>query len=206
MNMNMNMDTNIDDYTGVCIQIGLLNTVEMLYLTEPNWRSKIRDQSIVNQIPKFDYDNWMLYAVECDPLSIDVICERYKNANCRLICAHISDYSFAKIQGNTLWNPNNDLWVPAMTLDTFVNNLSLDRIDVLKLDIESDELNVLQSYSFNIKPCYISVECHEQMVEGITNDVKNVLESQEYDIINSFVTNDQRTIELQAILQKRQFE
>ena len=210
----------IDKDTGVCIQIGLLNTAEMLYLTETDWQKQIEQQADTNKVPDFDYDKWVLYAVDCNPVSIAIMSDKYKQNDVRWLCAYLSDNnSIVPVNDETSQIMRTNLLTPSLTLKLLVDGLGLHRIDVLKMDIEGSELGVISNYQFEIKPTYISIECHEVDNKGCTDQIQNILENQDYDILKGCTdqiqtilenqgydilsrkfTNIGRTIELQAIL------
>jgi len=43
-------------------------------------------------------------------------------------------------------------------LDTFLNKYNIERIDIMKIDVEGHELEVLKSYSWRVKPTHLKVE------------------------------------------------
>ena len=45
-----------------------------------------------------------------------------------------------------------------MTFDSFINKYNIKNIDVLKVDVEGHELDILNSYSWKIKPKHIKIE------------------------------------------------
>ena len=186
--------TKIDNNTGICIQIGLLSTIEMAYLTESDWKKKGEEQPQLNQIPVFDYDQWSLYAVDCDPVSISVIQQQYNKPNLFLVCAYVSTPDIIIKDNKT------NILVPSISLSELINRLELPRVDILKMDIEGSELEVLTNYDFIVKPHYISVESHEVFNKGCTKLLKTSLENQGYEIINTAYTNMAKTIEIQAQL------
>lgn len=67
--------------------------------------------------------------------------------------------------------------VPARTLEEFCKTSKLDRIDVLKMDIEGEELAVLDSCSdvFLRGIGQITVEFHEWLGQGTVADVRKVI-------------------------------
>ncbi len=48
--------------------------------------------------------------------------------------------------------------VPCITLDTLIEKHKVQHIDYLKIDTEGHELNILDSYSWNLKPDFIKLE------------------------------------------------
>ena len=48
--------------------------------------------------------------------------------------------------------------VPCLTLDSLIAKHNIKKIDYLKIDTEGHELNILDSYSWKIKPSFIKLE------------------------------------------------
>ena len=63
-----------------------------------------------------------------------------------------------------------------MTLDSLIAENEIDHIDFLKLDVEGHETNVIESYSWIIKPTFIKLE-HWHIDD---KNMKRMLESQGY--------------------------
>jgi FkbM family methyltransferase len=66
--------------------------------------------------------------------------------------------------------------LPCMTLDTLIAENEIDHIDFLKLDVEGHETNIIESYSWIIKPTFIKLE-HWHIDD---KNMKRMLESQGY--------------------------
>lgn len=62
-----------------------------------------------------------------------------------------------------VWNKNKTIVVPALTLHTLVEKSQINKIDIIKMDIEGAEIEVLNSSSDElIKKCkQITIEFHE---------------------------------------------
>lgn len=65
---------------------------------------------------------------------------------------------------------------PCMTLDTLIKKYGVEKIDYLKLDVEGHETNIIESYSWSIKPTFIKLE-HWHIDD---KNMKRMLESQGY--------------------------
>ena len=63
-----------------------------------------------------------------------------------------------------------------MTLDSLITENEIDHIDFLKLDVEGHETNIIESYSWTIKPTFIKLE-HWHIDD---KNMKQMLESQGY--------------------------
>ena len=48
--------------------------------------------------------------------------------------------------------------VPCMTLDSLIEHHQVEHINYLKIDVEGHEMNILESYSWQIKPDFIKME------------------------------------------------
>jgi len=63
-----------------------------------------------------------------------------------------------------------------MTLDSLIDKYNLTEIDFLKMDVEGHETNIMESYSWKIKPSFIKME--HQHIDDI--NMKRILEEQGY--------------------------
>ena len=61
------------------------------------------------------------------------------------------------IKGNEVLN-HGKIEVSCMTLDSYINEHNIKRIDFLKVDVEGHEINVLAGFSWDIKPTFIKIE------------------------------------------------
>lgn len=50
------------------------------------------------------------------------------------------------------------IMVPCMTMDSYINKYKIKQIDFLKIDVEGHEANVLEGFSWDIKPAVIKIE------------------------------------------------
>ena len=69
--------------------------------------------------------------------------------------------------------------VPCYTLDTLIKIHRMDHIDFLKIDTEGHELNILENYSWRIKPTFI--KCEHKHIDDVR--MKALLEGHGY-IVN----------------------
>lgn len=125
---------------GVCVQIGLDFTAEMNYLTRDDWRKQIRKQVVSHRVPKSIYrtiDKWRFIGVDSNQESVDKLQEQYPDQE--FICMSIES---------------------GADLQRLFKRIDVGKIDVLAMDIEGSEYNVLNSYSGDIIPEFVSVECH----------------------------------------------
>lgn len=68
-----------------------------------------------------------------------------------------------------------------VSLDTIIDNSGLDRIDLCIIDVEGHEINVINSYSFNIPIISWLIEFLED--ENKNNDVIGIMEKNNYKYI-----------------------
>lgn len=66
--------------------------------------------------------------------------------------------------------------VPCTRLDTLIYENAVTRIDFLKIDVEGHEMNIIEDYTWDVKPTFIKIE-HKHI-----DDVKavDILQSQGY--------------------------
>lgn len=130
---------------------------------------------------------WSGYMVEADPRYAETMSEQTKPYDVQvdnLAISNINGYvpfrqSIAKdnwvrgvghvdsaghIGERLLDHPDNAdinharITVPARTLDSYISENNIDRIDFLKIDVEGHEANVLDGFSFGVKPTFIKIE------------------------------------------------
>ena len=53
---------------------------------------------------------------------------------------------------------NKTIKITCLKLDTLIKELNIKQIDYLKLDTEGHELNIIESYSWGIRPSFIKLE------------------------------------------------
>jgi FkbM family methyltransferase len=78
---------------------------------------------------------------------------------------HVSDRSNWHSLNPVPW-PTRDVWVTACTLDALVRELSLDRVDLIRMDLEGYEVQVLDGMGTTIRQHSprLLVEIHPQIV------------------------------------------
>ena len=66
--------------------------------------------------------------------------------------------------------------VPCTRLDTLIYENAITTIDFLKIDVEGHEMNIIEDYTWDVKPTFIKIE-HKHI-----DDVKavDILQSQGY--------------------------
>ena len=167
-----------------CVQIGLFETCEYLYLTEHNWRAYNTANSL-KTLPysmRINPDEWRYIGIDKYENSINNMKMKNKsNDNVHWICAEIG-------------SRNNQI-----SLDTLCQCYNLESIDVLAIDVEGAELDILENWSWNPTPHFIAVEVHTNF--GIDCDkFRSYIESKGYKLVLSEPTNHHATVEYQFIL------
>ena len=150
--------------TGVCVQIGLHKTTEYLYLVNPIFQESKQPPAVPEPLKKFD--KWIYYGIDVDPCSICEMLNRYpKHPDIHWIAAGIS--ASTKVLKYNSWYIGESRNHPpfhaaALTFDSLIDGLQLQKIDVLAIDIEGTELELFENYSWRIKPQFIAVESHKE--------------------------------------------
>lgn len=70
-----------------------------------------------------------------------------------------------------------DFGVFTVSLQTLLNAIGQEQIDILRMDVEGAEVPIFKTYPFHIKPCLLSVECHSETGKTF---VRHILEKQGY--------------------------
>ena len=74
--------------------------------------------------------------------------------------------------------------VESMRLDTLIERYNIKEIDLLKIDVEGLELDIIEDYSWSIKPRILKIECVHWEVKN--DDNKDINVGMTKDIINKF--------------------
>lgn len=121
-----------------------------------------------------------IIGVDMNPGTICEATEKYKHdEHCDFLNVCISDEDADAISHNS-WSLKTDeihpaytenrspATTPSMTLQSLFDKIIVDHPDSkiygLHLDIEGSELDVLKCYDFSIKPEYICIECHTDLI------------------------------------------
>lgn len=177
---------------GTCLQIGLQQSTEYLYLTDTNWREQLESIDPILRIPESvceDIETWRYIGVDQDPNSIAHLCQMH-GAKGRWITAQVGSESGALIEINShLWGDDKfqGLHATVLSLEHIINGFGLNPLDVLAMDIEGMEFGVLRDYSWIVKPRFITVEIHSY--ESIQSDVQSIIEDVGYSLLSLTPTN-----------------
>ena len=66
--------------------------------------------------------------------------------------------------------------IPCLKLDTYLNEMKIDHLDYMKMDVEGHETDIIESYSWRVKPTMIKME--HSHIDDI--NMKRILEDQGY--------------------------
>ena len=205
--------------TGICVQIGLHKDAEFIHCVYPEEFSKIpstylgyTEYKSLKEIPEVinnKYDKWKFYGVDCDPFSITHMMSKYPpSEDIQWILAFIYKSKKRLAQIRSWFEGKRVCSVPIVSFDELIESLKISKIDVLAMDIESLEFALIETYSWRIKPAFITIEVHINAIKqsGQDRDINriiSVVEKQGYTIYKNI---EMRTgyRELQLILSEQQ--
>ena len=148
---------------GVCVQLGLHNVAEYLYLVRPNWKEVMGEQDELKRIPGSVADrfsSWRYYGVDCDVVSIQKMLERYGDvASAHWVGAAVGVESDCLMRLRSYFTRGHFLGF-ACSLQRLFSLLSLSHVDVLSIDVEGAEIGIFENYDWVVKPSFICVEVH----------------------------------------------
>lgn len=148
---------------GVCVQLGLHNVAEYLYLVKPNWKSDMASLEILKQIPDFianKFTNWRYYGVDCDVGSIVKMLEKYGNLSSASWVHAAVGMPADQLMRLPSYFAGGHFIGFGCSLQRLFRLLKLSQVDVLVIDVEGSEISIFENYDWHIKPSYISVEVH----------------------------------------------
>ncbi len=93
---------------------------------------------------------------------------------------------------NSIWRNNNGIPTEAFTLDEYVKNNNILRINFLKMNIEGAEIDVIKGMEESVKIIdYVAISCHDFLFPTNTNEIKDLVT--EFLTINHFEVIFQNT-------------
>lgn len=188
---------------GVCVQLGLHNVAEYLYLVRPDWREVMADQDALKKIPEVVSDrfsSWRYYGVDCDVGSIQKMLERYGNVSCaEWVHAAVGMHEDSLVSLRGYFARCAHFLGFGCSLQRLFEMLRLAQVDVLVMDVEGGEISILENYDWVLKPGFISVEVHgDHSHTSMANSVllnrhiqvvDDILVRQGYKQVNKEMTN-----------------
>ena len=174
---------------GICVQIGLHDVAEYLYLAKPNWKEVIGKQKELKQIPGSVADRftcWRYYGVDADVGSIVKMLEKYgdvPSASWVQAAVGLSSIQLMKLRSYFV---RGHFVGFACSLHHLFRLLKLTQVDALVVDIEGGELRMFENYDWHIKPAYISVEVHGD--HNRTSTTNPAMLNKHIDIIHRILT------------------
>ena len=144
-------------------------------------------------------DRWRYFGIDACPKSITRLAEMFfEIPSASLIHACVKGtHKLCKV--DIFREPPYFVKNISITFDDLIKYLKIDRIDVLAMDIEGDEVSVLENYSFRIIPKFIAVESHEKYYLGNYGRLEAFLVDKGYKLLVSEMTNEGNTREYQFI-------
>lgn len=182
------------------MQLGLNNSAEYLYLSEPNWERKHLSQPRLKQIPSEIarmFESWEYIGVDADVASITRMLDAYGDrGNTRWVNAYISRNENMLYCVPSYANPPSTtiqyFYGLSCTLHKLFALLNLSRVDVLTMDIEGGELEALHAYNWQIKPLFLAIEVHGRPMDVLNKNVKKIqqlLSEKGYHLYHNEYTN-----------------
>ena len=174
-----------DPESRICIQIGLGGTAEYIYLAHPQWRERLPKQKPLKRIPDAlcdpdDNRYWHYYGIDGSLGSIVFCTARYsflprkQKKRVNWICTPIGDSpKFHALTYSHFRNPSEQVsegfflgkkrpLIFGVPFDWILQTLEIQEIDVLAIDIEGFESVLFANYSWEIRPKFITIECHDE--------------------------------------------
>ena len=180
---------------GIVVQIGLEQTAEMLYLTDPDWKQKNREQPEVcvpDEIIE-GIESWNYFGIDRDPTSIALMIDKYKSRG-TWVCNNLKvgdDLKYASIWTrlhkhiqNAPSTQNRQFLrsVPVEMSDVF-RHLYIHRIDVMVVDVDGVETCLFERYDWRIIPRFIHIELHPFGIDPYNrHNIRTLFEGQGYEL------------------------
>lgn len=196
----------IDAEQGVAIQIGINSIAEYAYLLEPNWKEVMQAIDPLKQVPHQlqTIKRWQFIGIDSDCASTLLMQQKYpsdavwinafvtgnKHGICRQLITNVYYELLNMKTPKKLENVSfPGFLIPMKPLDEIIVNLGLTRLDLLALDIEGTEVELMENYSWNLKPAYLSIEFHHNMLDIPQKDFDKIILDQGYTKIFEKETN-----------------
>ena len=160
---------------GVVVQMGLGDASEYRYLAHDNWLSKLEKQREVFRIPEalHHIEEWEYFGIDCSPNAIahhlanqhDAERTTYGNPDrTKWVCACVHGTERLLKQRDWMDAEQRKFYTSCVTLDELLQNLPINRVDVLAMDVEGSEYSIFDNYKWTYFPTYIAVEAHKFLI------------------------------------------
>ena len=159
---------------GNCVQIGLHDSAEGIYLAREDWRFAVsqfdKEKACGTSwefLNAFDYLAWNYYGIDADPASILKLIEAWGlSEDYKFIQAFVTAKTGEIVEG---WHhldyeqepePRQPYYCVSINLSDLLNQLEDEpgSIDLLIVDVDTYEWEIFRNYDFSVKPKYICTE------------------------------------------------
>lgn len=193
------------------IEFGCGHGPEMGYLLSPNWRYFPENKLVGTGDRWYEdrlcdalwyVDEWFGLLVEPHPFNIITMHNnliKEKRENCYMIPGVVASpereglVRFGIHQGKDLREIDfacsivrfreefPSLYFFTISLDTLVS-YAPHPVELMRIDCEGAEVEILETYSFSVKPTQIILECHDYITPNATDRCYEILDAQGYSI------------------------
>ena len=170
------------------IQAGLYKTTEFQYVAFPYWQEIMYEMGREHHLPPelITVDPWHYLGLDISKDSIDYLNDKkvenplieYKHLGLGAICQENTNYHIHDIYGTKKGS--------LVDLDTLFEQNSDKNIRAVVMDIEMEEVNLFDTYTFKVKPDFFGVEAHSLL--SVTKVTKRLLNNG-YSLIDHIPTN-----------------
>lgn len=140
-----------------------------------------RDNLFLQNLAVTDYKGSVSFAESKDTKVTDNLWQRGISS---IVSDHHKGERLFDLEGNKNLI-NQILDVPCTTLDDLIMQYDLDSIDYLKIDTEGHEMNILDSYTWSIKPTIIKLEhthINDVYISSLLKDKGYIVYTEQRDI------------------------
>ena len=167
----------------IFMEIGTCDFDTLLPLCENGWRGYFIEpiyeyaKYVAEQCEKNDY---AAVVACCAISSYDGEIEMWKSLEpgdwkgISHVCEHKGEMLFDSAKNTHL--KKEKVKVPCYSLDTYLRLNNIEHIDYLKIDVEGHETDIIESYSWKVKPAFIKLE--HMHIDDI--NMRRILEEQGY--------------------------
>lgn len=170
------------------IQIGLYKTAEFQYVAFPNWGNVMPTKAIDHQLPQelVTEEPYHYLGLDVDIRSIDHL-ENLKPDNDRIKYQHLGVSSTcSKTKSYYISELFGEADGPFVDLNTLLEQHRHKKLKAVIIDIEGGEMDIFQTYSFEIQPDFFGIEAHSLLA---VNFLCKLLLDNNYSLITYIPTN-----------------